>query len=73
VGGTHLLTGDSLFPGGVGNTKLPGQSFERLYADVTERIFDVYDDATWVYPGHGDDTTLGVERPHLTEWRDRGW
>ncbi len=73
AGSTHLLTGDSLFPGGVGNTKLPGQSFDRLYADVTERIFDAYDDATWVYPGHGDDTTLGVERPHLTEWRDRGW
>lgn len=72
-GVTHLFTGDSLFPGGVGNTKNPGQSFESLYADVTERIFSVYDDDTWFYPGHGDDSTLGAERPHLEEWRQRGW
>lgn len=72
-GHTHLFTGDSLFPGGVGNTKQPGQSFESLYADVVSRVFDVYDDDTWVYPGHGTDTTLGAERPHLTEWRARGW
>jgi glyoxylase-like metal-dependent hydrolase (beta-lactamase superfamily II) len=70
---THLFTGDSLFPGGVGNTKNPGQSFDSLYRDVTERVFDVYADDTWVYPGHGGDTTLGVERPHLDEWRARGW
>ncbi len=73
AGFTHLFTGDSLFPGGVGNTKMPGQSFEQLYADVTTRIFQVYDDATWVYPGHGDDTTLGTERPHLSDWLARGW
>lgn len=72
-GRTHLFTGDTLFPGGIGNTKNPGQSFDALYADVTERIFDVYDDDTWIYPGHGDDTTLGAERPHLDEWRRRGW
>ena len=48
AGFTHLITGDSLFPGGVGNTKMPGQSFEQLYADVTARIFDVYGDDTWV-------------------------
>jgi glyoxylase-like metal-dependent hydrolase (beta-lactamase superfamily II) len=72
-GFTHLFTGDSLFPGGVGNTKNPGQSFDSLYRDVTERVFDVYADDTWVYPGHGGDTTLGVERPHLDEWRARGW
>ena len=72
-GFTHLFTGDSLFPGGVGNTKNPGQSFDSLYRDVVERVFDVYDDDTWVYPGHGKDTTLGVERPHLEEWRARGW
>jgi glyoxylase-like metal-dependent hydrolase (beta-lactamase superfamily II) len=72
-GRTHLFTGDSLFPGGVGNTKNPGQSFDSLFRDVTERVFDVYDDDTWVYPGHGKDTTLGAERPHLQEWRDRGW
>jgi glyoxylase-like metal-dependent hydrolase (beta-lactamase superfamily II) len=72
-GRTHLFTGDSLFPGGVGNTKNPGQSFESLFRDVTLRLFDVYDDDTWVYPGHGKDTTLGAERPHLEEWRARGW
>ena len=73
AGHVHLFTGDSLFPGGVGNTKSPGQSFEALYADVVARVFDVYDDDTWVYPGHGSDTTVGAERPHLPEWRDRGW
>lgn len=72
-GPVHLFTGDSLFPGGVGNTKNPGQSFDSLIRDVTERVFDVYDDDTWVYPGHGGDTTLGAERPHLGEWRARGW
>ena len=72
-GHVHLFTGDSLFPGGVGNTKMEGQSFQSLYADVTERVFDVYDDDTWVYPGHGSDTTLGRERPDLDEWRRRGW
>lgn len=72
-GHVHLFTGDSLFPGGVGNTKMEGQSFDSLYADVTERIFAVYDDHTWFYPGHGSDSTLGAERPHLEEWRERGW
>lgn len=72
-GHAHLFSGDSLFPGGVGNTKSPGQSFEALYNDVVGRVFDIYDDDTWVYPGHGSDTTLGVERPHLRQWRDRGW
>lgn len=73
TGHPHLFSGDSLFPGGVGNTKMPGQSFEQLYADVVARVFDVLPDDTWVYPGHGSDTTLGVERPHLQEWRARGW
>ena len=72
-GATHLFTGDSLFPGGIGNTKNPGQSFDSLIADVTTRVFDVYDDDTWFYPGHGDDSTLGTERPKLGEWRARGW
>ncbi|WP_299445388.1 MBL fold metallo-hydrolase [uncultured Phycicoccus sp.] len=72
-GVTHLFTGDSLFPGGVGNTADPGQSFESLYADVVERVFGVYADDTWFYPGHGGDSTLGAERPHLQEWRERGW
>jgi glyoxylase-like metal-dependent hydrolase (beta-lactamase superfamily II) len=68
----QLFTGDCLFPGGVGKTWQPGD-FERLLGDVSAKVFDVYPDSTVVYPGHGDDTTLGVERPHLTEWKERGW
>ena len=71
-GVTHLFTGDCLFPGGVGKTWQEGD-FERLLGDVSSRVFDVYDDSTVVHPGHGDDTTLGAERPHLQEWRERGW
>ena len=69
---THLFTGDCLFPGGVGKTWQEGD-FERLLGDVTSKVFDVYGDSTVVYPGHGDDTTLGTERPHLGEWKERGW
>ena len=72
-GHTHLWTGDSLFPGGVGNVDKDPERFASLLGDVQTRIFDVYDDDTWVYPGHGADTTLGAERPHLQEWRERGW
>ena len=68
----QLFTGDCLFPGGVGKTWRDGD-FDRLLDGVTARLFDVYDDSTVVYPGHGDDTTLGAERPHLAEWRERGW
>jgi glyoxylase-like metal-dependent hydrolase (beta-lactamase superfamily II) len=71
-GVTQLFTGDCLFPGGVGKTWQPGD-FERLLGDVTSKVFDVYPDSTVVYPGHGDDTTLGAERPHLAEWKKRGW
>lgn len=71
-GRVHLFTGDCLFPGGVGKTWKEGD-FEQLLGDVSSRLFDVYADDTVVYPGHGDDTTLGAERPHLQEWRDRGW
>jgi glyoxylase-like metal-dependent hydrolase (beta-lactamase superfamily II) len=72
-GHTHLWTGDSLFPGGVGNVDRDPGRFASLLGDVQTRVFDVYDDATWVYPGHGADTTLGAERPRLQEWRERGW
>src|SRR5947209_8672381 len=68
----HLFTGDSLFPGGVGKTGSP-EDFRSLIDDVSTRIFDVLPDDTWFYPGHGDDSTLGAERPHLDEWRERGW
>ncbi len=72
TGATHLFTGDCLFPGGVGKTWKEGD-FDKLLGDVTQRVFDVYGDSTVVYPGHGDDTTLGTERPHLEEWRQRRW
>jgi glyoxylase-like metal-dependent hydrolase (beta-lactamase superfamily II) len=68
----HLFTGDSLFPGGVGRTTSPAD-FTSLVDDVTARVFDVLPDQTWFYPGHGNDSTLGAERPHLDEWRARGW
>jgi glyoxylase-like metal-dependent hydrolase (beta-lactamase superfamily II) len=72
-GGTaHLFTGDSLFPGGIGRTIAP-EDFDSLMNDVEARIFDVLPDDTWFYPGHGDDSTLGAERPHLAEWRARRW
>jgi glyoxylase-like metal-dependent hydrolase (beta-lactamase superfamily II) len=69
----HLFTGDCLFPGGVGNTFGSKENFASLIDDVSTKVFDRLPDETWVYPGHGDDTTLGAERPHLQEWRDRGW
>ena len=71
-GVTQLFTGDCLFPGGLGRTTKPAE-FDSLYQDVTTRVFDRFGDDTVVYPGHGDDTTLGAERPHLEEWRERRW
>ena len=71
-GHPHLFTGDSLFPGGVGRTPSPAD-FTSLLDHVEQRLFDRLPDDTWVYPGHGDDTTLGAERPQLGEWRSRGW
>jgi glyoxylase-like metal-dependent hydrolase (beta-lactamase superfamily II) len=69
----HLFTGDSLFPGGPGNTGNDPQRFAQLMSDLEERVFSKLPDATWVYPGHGKDTTLGAQRPHIPEWRARGW
>ncbi|QQS00674.1 MAG: MBL fold metallo-hydrolase [Austwickia sp.] len=71
-GRAHLFVGDCLFPGGVGKTN-SAVDFSALLDDVEERVFAVYGDDTWIYPGHGKDTTLGVERPQLAEWRARGW
>ncbi len=70
--GTHLFTGDSLFPGGPGKTWSP-EDFTSLMDDLEERVFARLPDETWFYPGHGDDSTLGAERPHIEEWRARGW
>jgi glyoxylase-like metal-dependent hydrolase (beta-lactamase superfamily II) len=69
----HLFTGDSLFPGGPGNTQHDPERFGQLMTDLEDRVFGELPDVTWVYPGHGKDTTLGTERPHVPEWRERGW
>jgi glyoxylase-like metal-dependent hydrolase (beta-lactamase superfamily II) len=71
-GTPHLFTGDSLFPGGVGKTG-SDKDFVSLIDDVETRVFGTLPDETWFYPGHGNDSTLGAERPHLGEWRERGW
>ncbi|MHA7140585.1 MBL fold metallo-hydrolase [Arthrobacter sp. Sr33] len=72
-GPAHLFTGDSLFPGGIGNTQGDAARFESLHNDVSERIFDYLPDDTVLHPGHGKGTTVGAERPQLEEWRARGW
>jgi len=72
-GPAHIFSGDSLFPGGVGNTGNDPARFTSLLDDVTERLFGAYPDDTVVHPGHGKPTTLGAERPQLQEWRERGW
>lgn len=73
AGHPHLFTGDSLFPGGVGNTFGDAAAFATLVDDVEAKLFATLPDDTWFYPGHGNDSQLGVERPHLAEWRERGW
>ncbi|GAW50458.1 MULTISPECIES: MBL fold metallo-hydrolase [unclassified Nocardioides] len=72
-GHPHLFTGDSLFPGGVGNTFGDEGAFLQLISDVETKVFQRLPDDTWFYPGHGDDSTIGAERPSLGEWRERGW
>lgn len=72
--GTPLLfSGDTLFPGGPGNTSLPGGDFAAIIGSIDERLFGPLPPETIVLPGHGGDTTIGEERPHLQEWVDRGW
>jgi glyoxylase-like metal-dependent hydrolase (beta-lactamase superfamily II) len=73
AGQPHLCTGDSLFPGGPGSTQGDPRRFGQLITDLEERIFGALPDGTWAYPGHGADTTLGAERPHVPAWRARGW
>jgi len=67
-----VLTGDTLFPGGPGATRRPESSFEQIIDSIRNRLLTLPDD-TVVYPGHGLETTIGAERPHLQEWIDRGW
>jgi len=68
-----LFSGDTLFPGGVGNTTFEGGDFPTIIRSVEDRLYSPFDGDTLVLPGHGDSTTLGAESPHLQEWIDRGW
>ena len=72
-GSPVLLAGDTLFPGGPGNTSFEGGDFDTIIRSIDDRLFSKLTDDTIVMPGHGDDTTIGAERPHLQEWVDRGW
>jgi len=56
-----LLAGDTLFAGGVGRTDFPGGDEGKLMASLRERLMPL-PDATIVVPGHGPETTIGVER-----------
>jgi glyoxylase-like metal-dependent hydrolase (beta-lactamase superfamily II) len=71
-GSPVLLSGDTLFPGGPGSTRGNRTSFATIIRSIQQRLFTLPDD-TIVMPGHGDDTLIGTERPHLQEWIDRGW
>jgi glyoxylase-like metal-dependent hydrolase (beta-lactamase superfamily II) len=72
-GSPILFSGDTLFPGGPGNTTFEGGDFPTIIQSVDRRLFAPLDADTIVLPGHGDQTTIGNERPHLQEWADRGW
>ncbi len=72
-GSPVLLSGDTLFPGGPGATDRPGGDFDTIIRSIDERLFARLPDETLVLPGHGADTTIGAERPHLGEWIARGW
>jgi glyoxylase-like metal-dependent hydrolase (beta-lactamase superfamily II) len=72
-GSPVLFSGDTLFPGGPGATGFPGGDFNRIIRSIEERLFSTLPAGTIVLPGHGDDTTIGAEQPHLQEWVDRGW
>ena len=71
-GSPILFSGDTLFPGGPGNTKTDLGDFDQIIESVDRKLFTLPPE-TLVLPGHGDDTTIGTERPHLQEWIDRGW
>ena len=72
LSGKHLVSGDTLFPGGPGNTWGNKEAFDQIIDSVSSKLF-VLADGTAVYPGHGADTTIGAEKPHLQEWIERGW
>jgi glyoxylase-like metal-dependent hydrolase (beta-lactamase superfamily II) len=68
-----LFTGDTLFPGGPGNTTFEGGDFATIIDSIEQRFYRVYDDDTVFWPGHGKESTIGTERTHLDEWVERGW
>ena len=68
-----LFSGDTLFPGGPGNTKLEGGDFTTIIRSIDDLLFSPLAADTIVMPGHGLDTTIGAERPSLDDWVDRGW
>lgn len=72
-GSPLLFSGDTLFPGGPGATQFPGGDFATIITSIEDRLFRTFDADTLVLPGHGDDTTIGTEAPHLDEWVARGW
>lgn len=72
-GSPVLFSGDTLFPGGPGATGFPGGDFPSIIRSIEDRLFTTLPAETIVMPGHGADTTIGEERPHLQEWIDRGW
>lgn len=71
-GSPVLFSGDTLFPGGPGATRFEYASFDDIITSIDRRLFTL-PAHTIVMPGHGDDTTIGRERPHLDEWIERGW
>jgi len=74
VEGTPLLfSGDTLFPGGPGNTSFEDADFGTIIASIEDRLFGAFAADTLVLPGHGAGTTIGTESPHLAEWIERGW
>ena len=66
------FSGDTLFCGGPGATGRSHSDFPTIIESIERRLF-TFPDTTIVLPGHGVDTTIGNERPHLSEWVERGW
>lgn len=69
LSGKHLISGDTLFPGGPGKTSTPAD-FEQIVSSITEKLF-ILPDETLVYPGHGDDTVLAKEKQEFAVFSSR--
>jgi glyoxylase-like metal-dependent hydrolase (beta-lactamase superfamily II) len=72
-GSPVLFSGDTLFPGGPGNTSMAGGDFDTIIRSIEDKLYATLPGDTIVMPGHGDDTTIATETPHLQEWIDRRW